>query len=53
MVATEKDAIKLPESFSPSVPLYFLAVEIEFLEGERAFWKAVYRASKGGKDVKR
>ena len=51
VVATEKDGVKLPEGFSPSLPLYLLSVELEFLEGERAFWEAVYWASKGGKDV--
>ena len=51
VVATEKDGVKLPEDFAPSLPLYLLSVELEFLEGERAFWKAVYAASKGGKDV--
>lgn len=43
MVTTEKDAVRLPEGFSPPLPLYFLRVEIELLRGAEDFEEAVSR----------
>lgn len=43
LVTTEKDAVKIPDSFSMPVPLYFLRLEIDILSGDKDFEKAVSR----------
>ena len=52
VVTTEKDGVKLPGDLDPALPLYLLSVELEFVEGERRFWRAVYGAAKGEQNVR-
>ncbi len=51
VVATEKDGVKLPGDFEAPLPLYLLSVELEFMKGERVFWRAVRETMKGEKNV--
>ena len=41
MVTTEKDAVRIPEDFDPIIPLYYLRMEIEIVEGYEDFEEAV------------
>lgn len=41
MVTTEKDAVRIPEQFKPVIPLYYLRMEIEIVEGYEDFEEAV------------
>jgi len=43
VVTTEKDAVRIPEEFSPSLPLFYMRMEIEILEGFDNFETAVDR----------
>ena len=43
VVTTEKDAVRIPADFRPTVPFYFLRVEIEILSGVDDFEEAVSR----------
>ena len=33
MVTTEKDAVRIPDSYQPIIPLYYVRMEIEIIEG--------------------
>ncbi len=41
MVTTEKDAVRIPLDFEPVLPLYYLRMEIEIVEGYEDFEEAV------------
>ena len=41
MITTEKDAVRIPEEFEPVIPLYYLRMEIEIVEGFEDFKEAV------------
>lgn len=41
IITTEKDAVRLPVDFKPSIPLYYLRLEIEILKGDHDFEKAL------------
>jgi tetraacyldisaccharide 4'-kinase len=41
MVTTEKDAVRIPADFKPSLPLYYLRLEVEILDGREDFDQAV------------
>ncbi|MFP6854469.1 MAG: tetraacyldisaccharide 4'-kinase [Opitutales bacterium] len=43
VVTTEKDAVRIPEDFEPSLPLFYMRMEIEILEGFDDFEHAVDR----------
>jgi len=43
ILTTEKDAVRLPSDLAPSVPLYYLRLEIEILSGDHDFDAAVSR----------
>jgi tetraacyldisaccharide 4'-kinase len=43
VVTTEKDAVRIPDAFVPSVPFYYLRLEIEILSGANDFKEAVDR----------
>ena len=43
MVTTEKDAVRVPPDFKPIMPLFFIRMEIEILEGFDDFEAAVSR----------
>lgn len=43
LVTTEKDAVRIPESISCPVPLYYLRLEIEIIRGAADFDEAVGR----------
>jgi len=43
IVTTEKDAVRLPPSIDPPIPLYYLRLEIEILSGEGDFREAASR----------
>jgi tetraacyldisaccharide 4'-kinase len=41
MITTEKDAVRIPDDFKPVIPLYYLRMEIEIVEGYDDFEEAV------------
>jgi len=41
MITTEKDAVRIPANFVPIIPLYYLRMEIEIVEGFEDFEEAV------------
>ncbi len=41
MVTTEKDAVRIPDNFEPLIPLFFVRMEIEIVEGFEDFEEAV------------
>ena len=41
MITTEKDAVRIPKDFQPVIPLYFLRMEIEIVEGYEDFEEVV------------
>ncbi|MEK9773122.1 MAG: tetraacyldisaccharide 4'-kinase [Opitutae bacterium] len=41
MITTEKDAVRIPDQFKPVIPLYYLRMEIEIVEGYEDFDEAV------------
>ena len=41
MITTEKDAVRIPVDFQPVIPLYYLRMEIEIVEGYEDFDEAV------------
>jgi len=41
MITTEKDAVRIPSDFQPVIPLYYLRMEIEIVEGYEDFEEAV------------
>ena len=41
MVTTEKDAVRIPENYEPLLPLYYIRMEIEIIEGFDDFRDAV------------
>ena len=41
MITTEKDAVRIPETYQPVLPLYFIRMEIEIVEGFEDFEEAV------------
>ncbi len=41
MVTTEKDAVRIPPDYDPLIPLYYLRMEIEIVEGFEDFEEAV------------
>jgi tetraacyldisaccharide 4'-kinase len=43
IVATEKDAVRIPPGFEPPLPLYYLRLEIEIIQGAADFDEAVSR----------
>jgi tetraacyldisaccharide 4'-kinase len=43
VVTTEKDAVRIPQDFKPSLPLFYMRMEIEILEGFDDFEHAVDR----------
>lgn len=43
LVTTEKDAVRIPAAFLPTIPFYFLRVEIDLLGGANSFEEAVRR----------
>jgi len=43
IVTTEKDAVRLFEDIKPSIPIYFLRLEIDILSGEEDFEGAAAR----------
>jgi len=43
VVTTEKDAVRIPSTYEPSLPLYYLRLEIEIIQGAADFDEAVGR----------
>jgi len=43
IVTTEKDAVRIPQGYEPSLPLYYLRLEIEIIHGAADFDEAVGR----------
>jgi tetraacyldisaccharide 4'-kinase len=43
IVTTEKDAVRIPSGYEPSLPLYYLRLEIEIIHGAADFDEAVGR----------
>ncbi|MGE4549972.1 MAG: tetraacyldisaccharide 4'-kinase, partial [Opitutales bacterium] len=43
VVTTEKDAVRIPGEFKPPIPLFYMRMEIEILEGFDDFESAVQR----------
>ena len=41
MVTTEKDAVRIPSAYNPVIPLYYIRMEIEIIEGFEDFEEAV------------
>ena len=41
MITTEKDAVRIPDEFNPVIPLFYLRMEIEIVEGYDDFEEAV------------
>jgi len=41
MVTTEKDAVRIPSTYKPLIPLYYVRMEIEIIEGFEDFEEAV------------
>ena len=41
MITTEKDAVRIPKEFKPVIPLFYLRMEIEIVEGFDDFEEAV------------
>lgn len=41
MITTEKDAVRIPASYKPIIPLFFVRMEIEIVEGFEDFEEAV------------
>jgi len=41
MITTEKDAVRIPKEFKPMIPLYYLRMEIEIIEGVDDFEEAI------------
>jgi tetraacyldisaccharide 4'-kinase len=41
MITTEKDAVRIPKDFEPVLPLFFLRMEIEIVEGYEDFEEVV------------
>ena len=41
MVTTEKDAVRIPLGYKPIMPLYYVRMEIEIIEGFEDFEEAV------------
>ena len=41
MVTTEKDAVRIPLGYKPIIPLYYVRMEIEIIEGFEDFEEAV------------
>jgi len=52
LVTTEKDAVRIPDSFVPGIEFYYLRVEIEMIAGVKDFDEAVRRIC-FGKDRRR
>ena len=44
MITTEKDAVRIPKEFNPMIPLYYLRMEIEIVEGVDDFEEAINSA---------
>ena len=49
MVTTEKDAVRIPSTYKPVIPLYFVRMEIEIVEGFGDFEEAVEDLCRLGK----
>ena len=43
IVTTEKDAVRIPQGYEPSLPLYYLRLEIEIIHGAADFDEAISR----------
>lgn len=41
LITTEKDAIKLFGFDKSEMPIYYVTIEVEFLQGERRFWEII------------
>jgi len=41
MITTEKDAVRIPETYKAVLPLYYVRMEIEIVEGFEDFEEAV------------
>ena len=41
MITTEKDAVRIPLHYKPILPLYYVRMEIEIVEGFEDFEEAV------------
>ena len=51
LIVTEKDAVRLPRLEHPAVPIYYLRVDIEILQGAESFAQAVaHICFRNGKD---
>ena len=50
MITTEKDAVRIPETYKPVLPLYYVRMEIEIVEGFEDFEEAVEDICKLEKD---
>jgi tetraacyldisaccharide 4'-kinase len=48
VVVTHKDAVKVRSDPGWPIPLYYLAVELELVDGADAFWKAIDAALETG-----
>jgi tetraacyldisaccharide 4'-kinase len=51
MVTTEKDAVRIPADYKPMIPLYFVRMEIEIIEGFEDFEDAVEDLCRLGSDA--
>ena len=49
MVTTEKDAVRIPSTYKPVIPLFFVRMEIEIVEGFGDFEEAVEDLCRLGK----
>ena len=54
VITTEKDAVRLPRLEHPAVPILYLRVDIEILQGAESFAQAVaHICSRNGREAKR
>lgn len=52
VVTTEKDAVRIPDNYEPSLPFYYLRLEVDILSGAEDFAQAVSRICFPKKKIK-
>jgi tetraacyldisaccharide 4'-kinase len=48
LITTEKDAVKFSSFDKSEMPVYYVTVEVEFLQGELFLWEAIEKVMKDG-----
>lgn len=48
LITTEKDAVKFSGFDKSETPVYYVTVEVEFLQGEAPLWEAIEKVMKNG-----